>query len=110
MVWQIVAGFIYFATNTDIAVNYVLINSIVVNSILTAFDFGDVPNSDIHFGIDVISDFHKISAFPLTHQHSLSVPLLPTIPLLFDQMRGKGVLTNFYWYASKEAIPFQALF
>ena len=33
------AQFIYFAANTDIVVNYVFINSIVVNSILTAIDF-----------------------------------------------------------------------
>ena len=41
------AQFTYFAANTDIVVNYVLINSIVVNSILTAFDILNVPNSDI---------------------------------------------------------------
>ena len=41
------AGFIYFAANRDNAVNHILITSIVLNSILTAFDFVNVPNSDI---------------------------------------------------------------
>ena len=42
-----IAGFIYFAANRDNAVNHILITSIVLNSILTAFDFVNVPNSDI---------------------------------------------------------------
>ena len=42
-----VAEFIYFAANRDNAVNHILITSIVLNSILTAFDFVNVPNSDI---------------------------------------------------------------
>ena len=41
------AGFIYFAANRDNAVNHILITGIVLNSILTAFDFVNVPNSDI---------------------------------------------------------------
>ena len=45
---QTIAQFIYFAANTDIAVNYVLINSIVVISILTAFDLLNVLNSDFY--------------------------------------------------------------
>ena len=43
----ILAGFIYFAANRDNAVNHILITGIVLNSILTAFDFVNVPNSDI---------------------------------------------------------------
>ena len=42
-----IAEFIYFAANRDNAVNHILITSIVLNSILTAFDFVNVPNSDI---------------------------------------------------------------
>ena len=44
---MILAGFIYFAANRDNAVNHILITGIVLNSILTAFDFVNVPNSDI---------------------------------------------------------------
>ena len=44
---SILAEFIYFAANRDNAVNHILITSIVLNSILTAFDFVNVPNSDI---------------------------------------------------------------
>ena len=43
----ILAEFIYFAANRDNAVNHILITGIVLNSILTAFDFVNVPNSDI---------------------------------------------------------------
>ena len=46
-----IAGFIYFAANRDNAVNHILITGIVLNSILTAFDFVNVLKS-------------KISAFP----------------------------------------------
>ena len=42
-----IAEFIYFAANRDNAVNHILITGIVLNSILTAFDFVNVPNSDI---------------------------------------------------------------
>ena len=56
---MIVAGFIYFVANTDNVVNPALNTGIVVNSILTAFDFGDVPNSDIHFSNVLINDFYK---------------------------------------------------
>ena len=59
------AGFIYFAANTDNAVKPALNTGIVVNSILTAFEFGNVPNSDIYFNNALISDFTKISTFPL---------------------------------------------
>ena len=62
---QTIAQFIYFAANTDIAVNYVLINSIVVNSILTAFYFGNVPNTDIYISNAIDSDLTKISTLPL---------------------------------------------
>ena len=44
---EILAEFIYFAANRDNAVNHILITGIVLNSILTAFDFVNVPNSDI---------------------------------------------------------------
>ena len=44
---NIIAEFIYFAANRDNAVNHILITGIVLNSILTAFDFVNVPNSDI---------------------------------------------------------------
>ena len=76
------AGFIYFAANTDNAVNPALNTGIVVNCILTAFDFGDVLNSDIHFSNAVISDFNKISALPLIPTFllgSLFMSLLLTI-------------------------------
>ena len=43
----LLAGFIYFALNKGNAVNPILNTGIVLNSILTAFDFVNVPNSDI---------------------------------------------------------------
>ena len=60
-----IAGFINLAVYTDIAVNHVLITSIALNSILTAFAFWNVPNSNIYFGNALISDFTTISTLPL---------------------------------------------
>ena len=62
---MIIAQFIYFVAISGIVVNYVLFNSIVLNSILTAFEFLNVPNSDIYFCNALNSDFTKISTFPL---------------------------------------------
>ena len=57
--YRTVAQFIYFVAISGIAVNYVLFNSIVLNSILTACNFGNVPNSDIYFGNALITDNHQ---------------------------------------------------
>ena len=60
------AGFIYFAANTGIAVNYVLVNSIVANSILTAFDFGDVPRATFTLAMPLLATSPK---FLLSHYY-----------------------------------------